>query len=166
MQSINEVRLAGQVSKVYPIKHFNEQTCMLIAEIYTEDETGGFSHRVSFLNQDAIAFSKNAQLGAMVCIDAKLTPRLKNLNNPTGEVFFEIRCMNYYFVAEAPVQAANPVNVYPDTIYQPEAKPTFVQRMIQSFTPQKQIEPPKAEKEDVISVFENGKGTQIKSFKA
>lgn len=166
MQSINEVRLSGQVSKIYPIKHFNDQQCMLIAEITTQDEIGTFTHRVSFLNQDAISFSKTAQLGALVSIDAKLTPRLKNSNNPTGEMFFEIRCMRYYFVASQPIQIYDTATVYPEKIEDAKKEPSAVKRFINKFAPQKDAEAQQPVEPTAKKVSYHVKGSAPYSYKA
>lgn len=150
MQGINEVRLSGQVSKVYPVKHFDQQNCMLIAEITTTDEAGTFTHRVSFLNTDAISFAKNVQLGAMVNIDAKLTPRPKNKNNPDGETFFEIRCVRYVFVAESVIQPVDAAAVYPESIDSKPVAPSLLQRMFKNFNPHKQVQPQAAQEEKTV----------------
>lgn len=174
MIGINEVRLSGQVSKIYPIKHFNNQSCMLIAEISTTDEVGTFAHRVSFLNDDAITFSKNAQLGANINIDAKLTPRLKNKDNPSGEIFFEIRCMRYVFVAESPIQIFDTATVYPETLpEQNSTEKSAVKRFMNKFTPQKNVVvqqqqntlPPPFENNEPLMKPQNF-STQNTSFKA
>lgn len=142
MIGVNEVRLAGHVSRIYPVKHFDQQNCMLIAEITTTDEAGTFAHRVSFINADAISFSKNAQIGANITIDGKLTPRPKNRDNPNGETFFEIRCMRYFFVAESPIQVFDAATVYPESLQQPQAAPaekSMVKRMLGGFSAHKQL---------------------------
>lgn len=90
---MNEVKLMGKVVKIYPPKEYESGDKMIIADILTLDSDGEFIHRVSFLNELSDDFLNNFDIDDFIKIDAKLCPRPMNRNNPSGAMFFDIRCL-------------------------------------------------------------------------
>jgi hypothetical protein len=114
MLCMNNVRIIGKIIQIFPIKHFDNSKCMLLARIETYEEGERFVHLVSFINENAISFANTAQLESFVDISARLRPRPKKVTEPNGETFFEILCTGYAFVSSKPI--SNHESIYPENL--------------------------------------------------